>query len=286
MTLNEWIQMNANIEVGGGDVPMFIQTGIYTTLLQGHGFQSETAVVQRAPPVAAIQGHAYVHYNGRAQVSHNGIPAEFPVQQPRLLAAKGGVSSAGRSSCADLDIHGAFKSRDGAGSDVGEEVAWLSLHRWLLFFEAAPEAGTEGADTSLASPASRPPPYAFMSLRRTVLRVVDAASCRLVLASRSDTKSHLRTNAKCDEWLDLCLLLADGRFQPLEAPRLQLRFDERGVFEAWAARLAEACQDPVLAPAAGPRLSATRPPLPGSATSGSALADKEQDEQHEQHTIL
>lgn len=294
MTLNEWIQMNANLEVGGSDIPMFVQTSIYSTLLalSGRGFPSESKAPPKEAPAPTLEGLAHLHYNGRAQVSHNGIPAEFPVQQPRLLAARGGVSSAGRSSCAHIGgLHSAGQSRadseNGGVNGLGEEVAWLTLHRHFLFFEPAGGRGAaDGAGVAAQGGApqgaARPAPYAFVSLRRAVLRVVDADGQRLVLASRSTTTSPML--ARCDEWLDLCLLLADGRFQPLEAPRLQLRFDEATDFEKWAAYLGEACTEPApkQPPVLGPRITSglAKAPLSGLGSPDKVGSD------HSHHTIL
>merc|ERR1712087_734158 len=63
-----------------------------------------------------------------------------------------------------------------------------------------------------------------------------------VLASHSDTGwPHVAAGE--DDWLELCLLLGDGRFQPLEAPQLELRLDKAADFDAWAAHLGELCYD-------------------------------------------
>eukprot|EP00443_Scrippsiella_acuminata_P114641 CAMPEP_0115580218 /NCGR_PEP_ID=MMETSP0272-20121206/4506_1 /TAXON_ID=71861 /ORGANISM="Scrippsiella trochoidea, Strain CCMP3099" /LENGTH=223 /DNA_ID=CAMNT_0003015117 /DNA_START=62 /DNA_END=730 /DNA_ORIENTATION=+ len=223
MTIDEWTQMNAGIELGGVDVSMRIQMGIYHALADGFKLPSETLVVPRVHVAPTMEGRALVHYNGRAQVSHNGIPADFPELRPRLLAARGGVSSAGRS----------------ADDEAIEEPAWLSLHRWFLFF--APTAEASGG----ASGERPAPPYGFISLRRTALRVADAQGRRLVLASRGESQPlpPVGNAVNCDDWLEMCLLLADGRFQPMEAPRLQLRFEEAAAYEAWAAIIGEACAD-------------------------------------------
>jgi len=253
MTLNEWTDMNADIEVGGGDVPMKLQTGIYHALAEGRRFASEQTPWPKVLAAPTIEGHAMVLYNGRAQVSHNGIPSEFPELRPRLLAARGGVSSSGTSSCATMDELLSRRSReDSESGETAEEAAWLSLHRWYLFFSPV-------ADSS-SKPGEKKPPYAFVSLKRIALRVIDTEERRLVLTSRgSDAKpaAPLGTAECCEEWLELCLLLADGRFQPMEAPRLQLRFEEAATFQAWAALLGEACADkmPTRPPALGPRIS-------------------------------
>jgi len=139
----------------------------------------------------------------------------------------------------------------------------LSLHRWFLFF--APTAEASGG----ASGERPAPPYGFISLRRTALRVADAQGRRLVLASRGESQPlpPVGNAVNCDDWLEMCLLLADGRFQPMEAPRLQLRFEEAAAYEAWAAIIGEACADnmPTRPPALGPRIGAQAKPPGGGA---------------------
>merc|ERR550532_2074861 len=98
MTLNEWVQLNTGIEDNGNDVPMHVQTGIYRALTEGSISFSERHVAQRLALTPLIEGWAYVYYIGRAQVSHDGDPAAWPEASPRVLAAQGGVSSAGRAS--------------------------------------------------------------------------------------------------------------------------------------------------------------------------------------------
>jgi len=44
-----------------------------------------------------------------------------------------------------------------------------------------------------------------------------------------------------EEWLELCLLLGDGRFQPLEAPLLALHMPDDFAFKAWESRFSELC---------------------------------------------
>lgn len=273
MTLNEWVQINTGIEGGGNDVPMHVQTSIYRAVSEGHAVltdKSSTAKLALAPTIA---GFANVHYSGRAQVTHDGDPAAWPEASPRLLAAQGGVSSAGRfaegmyeedepessvdTGLAVLRQHAAVqKSRSkGSAAQKGgpqnpkaasilaqpfdadepdprreEEVAWLSLHQWMLLLSS------DTADNASSTP------YAFVSLRHAVLKEVDATSRRLVLASHSDT-GWPHTTAGEEDWLELCLLLGDGRFQPLEAPQLELRLDKAADFDAWAAHLGELCYD-------------------------------------------
>uniref|UniRef100_A0A7S4R684 SEC7 domain-containing protein n=1 Tax=Alexandrium monilatum TaxID=311494 RepID=A0A7S4R684_9DINO len=257
MTLNEWVQLNTGIEGSGNDVPMHVQTGIHRAISEGALALANRRRPQRPATAPTVEGFAFVFYTGRAQVSHDGDPAVWPEATPRMLAAQGGVPSAGRSSPlpgleADL-IEGAgqapraaaaargrgreavsvyaqpFDSESaGLGGKVdGEEEAWLSLHQWILLISSSTPDST---------------PYAFVSLRHAILREVDAAARRLVLVSHSDSNWPPIGMAD-DEWLELFLLLGDGRFQPMEAPRLELRLGKAADFDAWAAHLGELCYD-------------------------------------------
>jgi len=124
----------------------------------------------------------------------------------------------------DASSHRQVEEDDG-GED--EEAALLSLHRWVLLFSSA------NAETA---------PYAFISLRHAVLKEVDPITRRLVFASRHEN-SWPPVAASDDEWLELCLLLGDGRFQSLEAPQLELRLVAGTDFDTWATRLGEVCYD-------------------------------------------
>lgn len=263
MTLNEWVQLNTGIEGSGNDVPMHVQTGIYKAIADGSLALANKHRSQKPALAPTTEGWAYLHYTGRAQVSHDGDPAAWPEATPRVLAAQGGVSSAGRSSplpgleaggvAGGIDGPGSapkaptaarshavsrgaeavsvyaqpFDSGGSSGKSEGEEEAWLSLHSWILLISSNTPDST---------------PYAFVSLRHAILKEVDPANRRLVLVSHSDATWPPIGQAE-EEWLELFLLLGDGRFQPMEAPRLELRLQKSADFDAWAAHLGELCYD-------------------------------------------
>lgn len=264
MSLNHWMQLNTGIEGSGSDIPIHVQTGIHAAIvdrgvkLEDHEDAEHSSV--RSP---TIQSWGFVHYSGRAQVSHLGEMAELSTVSPRALAAQGGVWAAGMSStmpgfpdpelppfgeediqCFSSVCHvrrahpcgrpvGAVsalvqpKSERAEVSDAFDdgEAAWLSLHRCLLFFAHTNEA----------------PPYAFVSLRQASIREVDTVGRRIVLARKQDPSRG--TEAEEAGWLQLCLLLGDGRFQPLEAPFLELRWTGSTDFDMWSAQLGELCFD-------------------------------------------
>lgn len=258
MTLNEWAQLNTGIEGSGNDVPMHVQTGIFRALTEGSTALSHawTAKSMTSPVTPTVEGWAFIHYTGRAQVSHDGDPAAWPDATPRMLAAQGGVSSAGRASpLPELDgidtkvrqttARKAFGGRDPEAVSVfaqpfdsdepcraeDEDAAWLALHKWILL---------------LFSSTADPTPYAFVSLRHATLKEVDAAAKRLTLVSHSEA-SWPPAQSSDTEWLELFLLLGDGRFQPLEAPHLELRLSQTEDFDIWAARLRDVCcEDPLV----------------------------------------
>jgi len=239
MSMNEWTQLNADIEINGNDVPLHIQTGVYKALTQGTANLANKKAAPTWPvaPPPTIEGKASIQCSGRAQVANGSDPAAWPEASPRILAAQGGVSSAGRaslqSSVATISNQGKTAMRQisrpfDAGQNSGcDEPAWLSLHQWILL---------------LSSATAEAPPYAFVSLRRTILKEVDSENRRLVLASRSDS-GWPPAAASEDEWLELCLLLDDGRFQQLEAPQLELKLGKAADFNSWVARLRQVCCD-------------------------------------------
>jgi len=95
---------------------------------------------------------------------------------------------------------------------------------------------------------SEVPPYAFVSLRHAIFKETDSTSRRIILTSKSDGAWPTLASGE-EEWLELCLLLGDGRFQTLEAPQLELRLTTDSDFNAWKTRLAEmCCEDPLLRP--------------------------------------
>jgi len=260
MTLNEWTQLNAGIEGSGNDVPLHLQIGIYKVVSEGrrsfddHGHRK---IPKPIPP--SHQALAYVRYNGRPQT--DGDPAQWPRATPHSLAAEGGVLSAGRMSLHSSILEdnysapaggGAVRSRSrgggsglpgsaqntamsqpfdaGGGTSAGhfdEEMTWLRLYQWLLL---------------LAPNAPDSVPFAFVSLKRATLLKTDPEIRQIVLVSRVDTEWAGMAD---DDWLELCLMLEDGRFQALEAPELVLRFTEDADFLRWVTFLREVCSEDI-----------------------------------------
>mmetsp|Transcript_40775 Transcript_40775/g.75831 ORF Transcript_40775/g.75831 Transcript_40775/m.75831 type:complete len:705 (+) Transcript_40775:115-2229(+) len=239
MTLGEWVQLNSGIGADGNDVPVMVQTAIFRAISTGKITLSGRPVPAVPPSTPALAGWAYVHYSGRAQTGTGNDPAAWPNASPRVLAAQGGLSSVGRSAplpgtsleevtgVPALATKSLLCSFDAEGANNQKEMTWLSLHQSLLFLSC------DKVDY---------PPYAFVSLRHAALKEVDASQRQLVLTSRPDSVWPPLPSVE-EEWLELCILLSDGRFQPLEAPHLELRLTSDHDFHAWAARLGELCYD-------------------------------------------
>lgn len=238
MTLGEWVQLNSGIGGDGNDVPVMVQTAIYRAISTGKVTLSGRPVPTLTPSIPSLAGWSYVHYSGRAQTGTGNDPAAWPNASPRVLAAQGGLSSVGRSAPlpgSELDeVTGvpalATKSllcSFDAEVTSQKEMTWLSLHQSLLFLSC------DKVDT---------PPYAFVSLRHAALKEVDASQRQLLLTARPDSVWPPLPAAE-EEWLELCILLSDGRFQPLEAPHLELRLTSDHDFNAWSAQLGELCYD-------------------------------------------
>jgi len=294
MTMNEWTQLNAGVE-GGGDVPLGVQQGIYAALAEGRMLLLEGAGAEPLPDqgaAPAVAGWARIRYDGRSQASHNGNRSAWVTATPSVLAAQGGIASVGRvgpgpgglgrsspvpapqaargprplpaiatgaaASGGAAAVTGEEETEGPQTSTEGEEVAWLSLHRWLLLF--SPPSGGASARPRPCDGPPKAPPYAFASLRRAALKEVDPVRRRLVLAGYTDP-SLPRVLAQDDRWLELTLLLGDGRFQCMEAPCLELTLERQEDFEAWAAHLQALCDEGRGAGhPTGPRLSSSSKP--------------------------
>jgi len=230
MSLGSWVQLNMGIDSNGGDVPAFVQKGIYEALQNASfvlGKRRRPKLVPSFP--LAMEGWAFVQYSGRAQMGPSSHPGACLDVSPQLLAAQGGALSAGRSAplpfSSGSPVLEVAKRFDARSALPQGEVTWLSLRRWILLLYA------HSSDSA---------PYGFVPLRHAFVREKDADEMRLVIANRmSATWSPVVTGG--DDWLDLCLLLGDGRFQMLEAPYLELSFEDSFEFETWVSKLQEAC---------------------------------------------
>merc|ERR1712125_145319 len=111
------------------------------------------------------------------------------------------------------------RSFDACGDNSNGDPTWLTLHRWMLILTS--EDGK---------------PYSFVSLRRVQIKESDPAARKIVLASTSWPNTEVG-----EEWLCLCLLLSDGRFQAMEAPELEIFFAKQAEFDQWKQHLSLVC---------------------------------------------
>ncbi|CAK9017926.1 unnamed protein product [Durusdinium trenchii] len=233
MTLNEWVQLNMGIEGCGNDIPLHVQMGIYNAVSSRQlALQVASKANQLKPSEPTLHSAAFVRFHGRPQT--DGDLAHWPQASPHVLAAEGGVLAAGRMS---PQPHGADRPHkrpplttfaqpfDAGGSRLEEEMTWLRLHQWLLFLAPTDESA----------------PFAFVSLKKAALLRADVRVLQIVLARR--VEGEWPTTMVDDDWLELCLLLGDGRFQVLEAPELVMRFNDATEFQTWATYLREICSE-------------------------------------------
>lgn len=242
MTLGQWIELNTGIEGNSNDVPVHVQSRIYSTISEGRATFNRAGPPKTLELVPVASGWAFVNYSGRAPNSSGGASPPFADASPRILSEQGGVSSMGCSlpsagppsklvemqrgsfNAETLDLLTSMRRLE-QGDRCGE-AAWLVLHQTLLAF-------TSGNNSEYA-------PYAFVSLRHVILREASAESKTIVMTGRSEQswQSEPGSENSC-----FCLLLGDGRFQSLEAPHIELRFESLADFKAWSAALSEVCYD-------------------------------------------
>lgn len=237
MSLGQWIELNTGIEGNGNDVPVHIQRSVYNTISEGRAIFSKPRSPKVEDLLPMCGGWAFVHCNGRATNSVGPSPP-WSDASPRILAEQGGASSVGCSLPAPAAQQGECKPAAGLleqvrsleQGDRNGETTWLMLHQSLLLLSSE-----QGPDCT---------PYGFASLRHVVLRRANAESKTIVLTGRSEPSWQTPDCSNDDPgWLELCLLLGDGRFQCLEAPELELRLRSDSDFEAWTDALRDVCYD-------------------------------------------
>mmetsp|Transcript_38590 Transcript_38590/g.110910 ORF Transcript_38590/g.110910 Transcript_38590/m.110910 type:complete len:758 (-) Transcript_38590:2-2275(-) len=286
MSLNEWVHLNMGIEAGGADVPVHVQTGIYRTIAEAKEPlwgkpPAPVARAQRLDLEPRVACWAFVRYIGRSQASHGLESAAWPSSSLRSLVAEGGVASAGQAGplpgcdLGDSDDAVPLPSASEVGTcgfaapAARRRVRAMSALAQPLHKDAPAEDCSEDEETVWASLrgcalllAHEPggaPPFAFVWLQHLVLHKADPTKRCLFLQGRQPQAHQQAQWTGSDEWVDMCLLLGDGRFQPLEAPRLVLRFPNQCGYEMWAERLTELCP-PEGAKPPGLRVSGVRLP--------------------------
>lgn len=273
MSLPAWLDMNVGIEADGSNIPVHAQKGIYHAVSELRGLHvllpvdksspqpgPDRAGMSPASTAIAVQD-ASLLVKGWATIPRGGLERHNPSLAALGLAQGGNrlagcVLSEATSSQAQLppDFLAGQPQPAAAVADDGE-IVWLSLRLSLfLFFSTSPSDAA---------------PYAFLRLQDVVLGDVNRQTRLLVLVGRPSSEprpTDKLTSAPKPRTpsldlgrapLPLCFLLADGRFQPFEAMRLELRFSLDEELELWAQELGVACscQGPVSVGEQGPATS-------------------------------
>jgi len=234
ISLNQWIEINTGIEGLGNDVPVHVQSQIYSCVVQDLAALITTRrPLQWNSAEMDLSSWVQVQYKCRAHVGSGTVRAAWPQASPRTLAEEGGVTSAGCS--LPMPSQAVIQDSEANQRTVQQlsrgqlgEAAWVTVTCMFLFLWTG-----NGPDAA---------PYAMVWLRHVMVKSIDLDMRRIVLGSRPN--KHTLGVPGDDEWMEVVLLLADGRFQPLEAPELVLRFESCEVAKMWAERLEEMLVEP------------------------------------------
>lgn len=132
----------------------------------------------------------------------------------------------------------------------GKDKAWCALCCTLLFLSSSPTDDT---------------PYAFVYLKKIVLKQVDPATFTIVLGGRSEADEKegdsgdgnnenagppTRRPVVVDEnsYVEVVFLFPDGRWQVFDMPQLELQLRDLKQMERWVVGLKEICGEPKPAP--------------------------------------
>lgn len=243
LSFQEWTEINAKIEADGTTPSIAVQKCIYNALLQDEclellpetGCDLEATARNGSNGTNGAKGHVPGHFEaegvtllGWASIPSGGL-------ERYELVPNGGHPGAGLSG-AKLS-HSILSEASLMGAPVHEEVSvaspeavWMCLkHKAWLFLSTAPEDSA---------------PYAFIRLQEAVLRETDFQERSLVLAGRKKLGGDGGPFGDGGRFpLQLCFLLADGRFQLFEAVWLQLQFPSDEELQSWSSALSLACSD-------------------------------------------
>lgn len=269
LSLNDWVELNAGIEADGTHVPLHVQRGIYEKVL-GSSIQqllpdfcasSPPVFSEREQPMGLVMDPSSTSLSGWATIPQGGLerldPAFFGagVDLARCIVSETTGTPSDPLLGRPLSGPGVRRTSNRAGERV-----WLAIsHTIFLFLSASP------AD---------PAPYAFIRLQDVVVRDADRTIGRLVLAGKPKSQSgrgaadgelkspkdtRVRRAGSNGSGrssptpsflpfgdprlpLPLCFLVADGRFQPVEALWLELQFDSGEDVDRWAHEITTICE--------------------------------------------
>jgi len=234
MSLNQWIELNTGIAGNTHDIPVHVQSAIYG-IVRDRGINLAGKFVIGAPwnNAPVLEGWVRVHYKYLTEAWSADTFMVLPREGLRSLAEQGGATIVGCSPSRAVDHFPVSQQLPSAIPSITkialeDELTWLSIHSSILLL------GTSQKGTS---------PFAFVTLQHVVVKEVDLAACCIVLVSSLQAVKKVLVPGE-QETIALCLLLADGRFQVLEAEHLELRFDDAGVCSEWATALKDfSCQN-------------------------------------------
>jgi len=249
LSFQEWTEINAKIEADGTTPSIAVQKCIYNALLQDECL--ELLPEDRQVDLEGLKAEMF-----EAPFSKGHLQGSFEAEDVTLLGwasiptggleryelmpngghPGGGFSGAKLSHCILSETSSSFMGAPPVHQELSSatgEAVWMCLkHKAWLFLSTAPSDAA---------------PYAFIRLQDSVLRETNFAECSVVLAGRKrlgeDAGGPFGDGGRLP--LQLCFLLADGRFQLFEAVWLQLQFPNDEDLQHWSVALADACASDV-----------------------------------------
>lgn len=233
LSFQEWTEINAKIEADGTTPSVAVQKCIYNALLQDECLEllpdtSTARIVKNASrDTSQVDG---VTLMGWSSIPSGGL--ERHEIAPHSGHQGVGLSGAKLSHVILSETSSSFFDRGQVmqvdGPSATGEALWLCLkHKAWLFLSTGPSD----------------PPYAFIRLKEVVLRDTNFQEKSVFLAGRKrltdDTAGPFGDAGRLP--LQLCFLLADGRFQLFEAVWLQLQFSSDEELQSWSVALANVC---------------------------------------------
>eukprot|EP00434_Breviolum_minutum_P033345 symbB.v1.2.029505.t1/scaffold3237.1/size60492/3 len=254
LSFQEWTEINAKIEADGTTPSIAVQKCIYNALLQDECLE----LLPEQRQVVDLEGLKAEMFEAPGPKGHRHLSGSFEAEDVTSLLGwasiptggleryelmpngghpGGGFTGAKLSHCILSETSSSFMGappvhQELSSKDTGEAV-WMCLkHKAWLFLSTAPSDAA---------------PYAFIRLQDSVLRETNFAECSVVLAGRKrlgeDAGGPFGDGGRLP--LQLCFLLADGRFQLFEAVWLQLQFPNDEDLQHWSVALADACASDV-----------------------------------------
>jgi hypothetical protein len=245
MSLRNWLDINAGVDADASDIPTQVQMAIYEQIMArppqqllpdpGGVEQVRAAARHVAAPRDKDEEIQRLLHGGNALpdkaagVLHNALAMQDETLAVRGWAVipKDGLTRMETGSrlplkCILSETSGPLGAQAQPQAPGQGEVVWLSLRfSFILLLATSPD------DT----------PYAFIRLQDAALQEVRPSYRQLVLSGRCESVKGADQRLP----LQLCFILADGRFQPFEALWFELELKSNEEFETWSQELGVAC---------------------------------------------